>query len=223
MSPTIAAEPGRTAENLLAPPTAATAPMGSTFNSVAPSPPNFEPSAGLTSPLLAAAPSEVVPKSLAVAVANDVSKQHADKIMIASTKPPTADGKPGAKPSAKPAGAGGMDKSKKLVANFDARVRPAVSPPPRPKKRPRNSARPAYRVQLHALGSAAAVRREWRRLQKRHRGLFSGLKLKVSPKRTGGGKKTVFRMQLGALSSRTQAKALCQKLQRRQMSCIVVR
>ena len=68
-----------------------------------------------------------------------------------------------------------------------------------------------------------AVRREWRRLQKRHRGLFSGLKLKVSPKRTGGGTKTVFRMQLGALSSRTQANALCKKLQRRKMSCIVVR
>lgn len=211
--------PARTAENLLAAPSAGPAPKGITEDPAAHSPAKIEPSAGPTLQLLAAAPPRTAPKPLAVAVANDLSKQNADKIVAAAAEPPAAD----RKPVPEPAVADDTKKPEKLLANIDAGVRPTVAPPPRPKNRPRRVARPAYRVQLHALASDAAVRREWRRLRKRHRALFSGLKLKVSPKRTGAGRKTVFRMQLGALSSRTQANALCKKLQRRKMSCIVVR
>ena len=66
------------------------------------------------------------------------------------------------------------------------------------------------------------MRREWRRLQERHGALFSGLKLTVSPIRTDAGTKTFYRMWLGMLSSRTQARALCRKLRRQKLSCMVV-
>ncbi len=98
----------------------------------------------------------------------------------------------------------------------------AASPLPNPKSRPRNAARAHYYVQLHALDSDAAVRREWRRLQERHGALFSGLKLTVSPVLTDAGTKTFYRMWLGVLSSRTQAKALCHKMRQKILSCIVV-
>ncbi len=179
----------------------------------------IEPAAGPASPLLAAAPSAVTPKPLALAVANELSKQHADKIATGSTVPRTT----GAEPVAEPVARDDAGQSAMLLANTGESARPAASPPPRPKKRPRHVARAAYRVQLHALASDGAVRREWRRLRKRHRALFSGLKLTVSPKRNNASDKTVFRMQLGALSSRTQARALCKKLRRRRMSCMVVR
>ncbi len=179
----------------------------------------IEPAAGPASPLLAAAPAAVTPKPLALAVANDLGKQHADKIATGSTVPRTT----GAEPVAEPVARDDAGQSAMLLANTGAGARPAASPPPRPKKRPRHVARAAYRVQLHALASDGAVRREWRRLQKRHRALFSGLNLTVSPKRNNASDKTVFRMQLGALSSRTQARALCKKLRRRRMSCMVVR
>ena len=183
------------------------------------SPAAIEPAAGSASPLLAAAPSAVTPKPLAVAVANDLGKQHADKLVTGVTVPRTAD----AKPDAEPVTSDDAGQFPTLPANGGAGVRPAASPPPHPKKRPRDVARAAYRVQLHALASDAAVRSEWRRLRKRHGALFSGLKLTVSPKRNNASDKTVFRMQLGALSSRTQARALCKKLRRRKMSCMVVR
>ncbi len=187
------------------------------------SPAANEPAAGPALPLLAAVPLAVTPKPLAVEVANDLSKQHADKIVTGATVPRTADAKPVAAPVAAPVAGDDAGKSATLLANAGAGARPPTSSPPRPRKRPRNIARAAYRVQLHALASDAAVRREWRRLRKRHRALFSGLKLTVSPKRNKSSDKTVFRMQLGALSSRTQARALCKKLRRRKMSCMVVR
>ncbi len=183
------------------------------------SPAAIESAASPVLPLLVAAPSAVTPKPLAVAVANDLSKQHADKIVTGATVPRTAEEKPVAEPVA------GDDagQSETLLANTSESTRPAASPPPRPKKRPPHIARTAYRVQLHALASDAAVRREWRRLRKRHRALFAGLKLTVSPTRNNASDKTVFRMRLGALSSRTHARALCKKLRRRKMSCMVVR
>ncbi len=182
---------------------------------------SIEPAVNAASPLLAAASSPVPPKPLAVAVADDLRKQHADKIVTGPTTLEAAVPKPVTEPVASDA----VEQVAMLSESTGAvaAVQPKVSPPPRPKKRPRAIARSAYRVQLHALASDAAVRREWRRLRKRHRALFSGLKLTVSPKRGNAGNKTVFRMQLGALSSRTQARTLCKKLHRRKMSCMVVR
>ena len=175
------------------------------------SPPAMEP----VSPLLAAAPSVATPKPLAEAVAKDLGEQHAEKIMAAAA-PRTPDRKPASEPDmpdmpAMPA----MEEKTRRTASIPPR------PPPLPKERPRQDSRAAYRVQLHALASDAAVRREWRRLRRRHGALLSGLKLTVSPTRADD--KTIYRMQLGALSSRARARALCERLRRRKLSCMVIR
>ena len=162
---------------------------------------------------LPAAPAAVAPKPLAVAVANDVADRHGDKIT---------------------AGAGAARDTVAVASPAKAVMpsttdpspppQPAASPePPEPKSKPADPVRAGYRVQLYALASDAAVRREWRRLRRRHGGLLSGLKLTVAPKRSGAGGKTFYRLQLGALSSRTQARALCEKRRRKRINCMVVR
>ncbi len=80
-----------------------------------------------------------------------------------------------------------------------------------------------YRVQLHALGSDAAVRREWPRLQKTHGDLLGGLSLKVVRTGSGPRQKSFYRMQLGTLASAAAAKKLCDRLKRRKLDCVIVR
>ncbi len=159
-----------------------------------------------TLPVLANLPSTATApsKPLAVAVAADIGIQHADKILQAATS---------RTPDPEPASGTAMEEGS----------RPTGPIPPRPQIQPREVSRAAYRVQLHALASDAAVRREWRRLRRRHGALLSNLKLTISPTRAGAGDRTVYRMQLGALSSRAQARVLCGKLRRRKLSCMVVR
>lgn len=131
----------------------------------------------------------------------------------------TNDGTTASPPPSRPPNAP-APRSKKIAAAEP----PVPIPKPRnPTRRPHNLPRAAYRVQLHALASDTAVRHEWRRLRKKHRDLFAGLKLTVAPKRLGAGGKTVYRMQVGALDSRTKASALCRKLRRAKLDCMVVR
>ncbi len=80
-----------------------------------------------------------------------------------------------------------------------------------------------YRVQLHALGSDAAVRREWPRLQKTHGDLLGGLSLKVVRTGSGPRQKSFYRMQIGTLASAAAAKKLCDRLKRRKLDCVSVR
>ena len=80
-----------------------------------------------------------------------------------------------------------------------------------------------YRVQLHALGSDAAVRRAWPRLQKTHGDLLGGLSLKVVRTGSGPRQKTFYRMQVGTLASAAAAKKLCDRLKRRKLDCVIVR
>ena len=80
-----------------------------------------------------------------------------------------------------------------------------------------------YRVQLHALGSDAAVRRAWPRLQKTHGDLLGGLSLKVVRSGSGPRQKSFYRMQVGTLASAAAAKKLCDRLKRRKLDCVVVR
>ncbi len=80
-----------------------------------------------------------------------------------------------------------------------------------------------YRVQLHALGSDAAVRREWPRLQKTHGDLLGGLSLKVVRFGSGPRQKSFYRMQVGTLASAAAAKKLCDRLKRRKLDCVIVR
>ncbi len=80
-----------------------------------------------------------------------------------------------------------------------------------------------YRVQLHALNSDAAVRREWPRLQKTHGDLLGGLSLKVVRAGSGPREKSFYRMQVGTLASAAVAKKLCDRLKRRKLDCVIVR
>lgn len=80
-----------------------------------------------------------------------------------------------------------------------------------------------YRVQLHALGSDAAVRRAWPRLQKTHGDLLGGLSLKVVRTGSGPRQKSFYRMQVGTLASAAAAKKLCDRLKRRKLDCVIVR
>lgn len=80
-----------------------------------------------------------------------------------------------------------------------------------------------YRVQLHALGSDAAVRRAWPRLQKTHGDLLGGLSLKVVRSGSGPRQKSFYRMQVGTLASAAAAKKLCDRLKRRKLDCVIVR
>ncbi len=80
-----------------------------------------------------------------------------------------------------------------------------------------------YRVQLHALSSDAAVRREWPRLQKTHGDLLGGLSLKVVRTGSGPRQKSFYRMQIGTLASVAAAMKLCDRLKRRKLDCVIVR
>ena len=80
-----------------------------------------------------------------------------------------------------------------------------------------------YRVQLHALSSDAAVRREWPRLQQTHGDLLGGLSLKVVRFGSGPRQKSFYRMQVGTLASAAVAKKLCDRLKRRKLDCVIVR
>ncbi|MCH7543256.1 MAG: SPOR domain-containing protein [Proteobacteria bacterium] len=78
-------------------------------------------------------------------------------------------------------------------------------------------------MQLHALNSDAAVRREWPRLQKTHGDLLRGLSLKVVRTGSGPREKSFYRMQVGTLASAAAAKKLCDRLKRRKLDCVIVR
>lgn len=80
-----------------------------------------------------------------------------------------------------------------------------------------------YRVQLYALASEAAVRREWSELQKAHEDLLGDLDLTVV--RTASATKSgdLYRMQVGALDGARPARKLCNLIRQRKLDCIVVR
>jgi cell division septation protein DedD len=162
-------------------------------------------------PVAVQTPNVSEPKPLAAAVTNELGKQHAEKLLPA------------------PAPETNLAATKAMPASIPAAKKPAQTAtwvPPRPKKRPPraspSASRGNYRIQLHALASDAAVRREWRRLRQRYGALLGDLELTVTPVRPKAGK-TVYRMQLGALSNLSQARTLCKKLRRKKLNCLVVR
>ena len=108
--------------------------------------------------------------------------------------------------------------------------------PERPVDRPAAPARPApaaapdaaagagakvHRIQLAALSSRDAVETARRALAGKHKDLFSGLDFAVRRVDRGGGKGVVFRLQAGPFGSRAEAEAMCAKLAKRKVQCIV--
>jgi len=80
-----------------------------------------------------------------------------------------------------------------------------------------------YRVQLTALRSREAVETVWRRLKDVHADLLGGLDLNVERADLGPGKGVFFRLQVGPLADRAEARALCDELSQRQQGCQVVK
>jgi hypothetical protein len=99
----------------------------------------------------------------------------------------------------------------------------AIVEAPAPGKAAGGAGEGGYRVQLHALSSDAAVRREWPRLLKTHGDLLGDLSLKVVRTGSGARQKTFWRMQIGTLKSAAAAKKLCDRLKRRKLDCVIVR
>lgn len=80
-----------------------------------------------------------------------------------------------------------------------------------------------YLVQLYALRSDAAVRREWRRLKTLHADLFAGMHLTVERVELESPNKSLFRMLAGRIETAAVARKLCLRARQRKLDCIVVR
>ncbi len=78
----------------------------------------------------------------------------------------------------------------------------------------------SYKVQLAALPNKNRVEHAWRKIRRAHKNLLAGQKMAIEevtlPK-----KGTVYRLQVGAFKSRSQALALCKKLKAENGSCFV--
>ena len=80
-----------------------------------------------------------------------------------------------------------------------------------------------YRVQLAAGRTPAAARGEWDKLRRKHLDLLGDLGLTVTKVDLGGAKGVFYRLRVGPLKDRPEAKALCKTLAKRKVSCLVVR
>ena len=80
-----------------------------------------------------------------------------------------------------------------------------------------------YRVQISSLPSEAAIRKSWASIKGKHKDLLGNLPLIVERTVLSAGRGTYYRMQVGPLSSKSQAATLCTRLKQRKLSCLVVR
>lgn len=78
-----------------------------------------------------------------------------------------------------------------------------------------------YRVQLASMGSQAAARQEWLRLQRQVPDLLSTLPVTIERAEIAG-RGTFFRVQAGGMG-RADANRLCNQLKGRGLSCLIVR
>lgn len=80
-----------------------------------------------------------------------------------------------------------------------------------------------YRVQISSLPSETAIRKSWASIKRKHKDLLGNLPLIVERTLLSAGRGTYYRMQVGPLSSKSQAATLCTRLKQRKLSCLVVR
>lgn len=88
-------------------------------------------------------------------------------------------------------------------------------PPPPP------AASGAFAVQIASLRSEAAARARWNDLKRRYPDLLRGLSLSVD--RAGSEKGAQYRLRAGPLPDRAAAKRLCDRLNEREVGCLIVR
>jgi cell division septation protein DedD len=82
---------------------------------------------------------------------------------------------------------------------------------------------PAYKVQLAAERSLEGARGEWERLRRKNLDLLGRLTLSITKADLGPEKGVFYRLRAGPVGDEAAARALCAKLARREMGCMVVR
>ncbi|MFB3135738.1 MAG: SPOR domain-containing protein [Rhodospirillales bacterium] len=82
---------------------------------------------------------------------------------------------------------------------------------------------PAYKVQLAAERSLEGARGEWERLRRKNLDLLGRLTLSITKVDLGPEKGVFYRLRAGPVGDKAAARALCAKLARREMGCLVVR
>ncbi len=102
-----------------------------------------------------------------------------------------------------------------------------VRPPPAPKT-PATEAKtaPAYKVQLAAVRSLESLKwtqGKWQRLRSKNLDLLGKLTLSVTKADLGPKKGVFYRLRAGPVADEAAARALCAKLARHKMGCLVVR
>ncbi len=101
---------------------------------------------------------------------------------------------------------------------------PPAPPPPAPKGPGKGTMNaPAYRVQLAAVRSLERAQGEWDRLRGKNSDLLGKLALSVIKADLGPKKGVFYRLRAGPLADEATARALCAKLSKRQVGCLVVR
>ncbi len=85
-----------------------------------------------------------------------------------------------------------------------------------------SAAKPVYRVQLHALGSKANARREWRKIQKSHDDLFGRKKMTLLNGRNQRSGVLFVRLQAGPFNGFRDARNLYNQARKRRLACVVV-
>ena len=80
----------------------------------------------------------------------------------------------------------------------------------------------SFQIQLAAVNSSSAAKREWLRLQKKHKSLLGALKLNIV-KVVKNRDKTFFRLRAGPLENIIRARKICDSLSRLKVGCLVIR
>ncbi len=98
---------------------------------------------------------------------------------------------------------------------------PPIEAPPSPTIGSRAKAASAWRIQIAAVASTKAAKKEWRRIAAANEDLLSKLKLDI--RRADLGARGVFyRVQAGTLESESEARDVCKALLERKVTCFVV-
>ena len=82
---------------------------------------------------------------------------------------------------------------------------------------------PAYKVQVAAVRSLERAQGEWERLRRKNSALLGNLTLSVTRADLGPKKGVFYRLRAGPLADEAAARALCAKLAKHKMGCLVVR
>ena len=89
--------------------------------------------------------------------------------------------------------------------------------------RPSVAVKPVYRVQLHALGSKAVARREWRKIKNSHKDLFGRKKMTLLRGKNKSSRIRFVRLQAGPFTGFRDARNLCSRAKKCRIACVVVR